>query len=87
MIFGASISLDFQKDVDVSRLDMGGGVGGDLPNVIILQKNKQNVQLSYLIIQQFSLVVCLISPYNKLRNYKGLLIIFIELYNYFKYEV
>jgi hypothetical protein len=84
MIFGASISLDFQKDVDVSRLDMGGG---DLPNVIILQKNKQNVQLSYLIIQQFSLVVCLISPYNKLRNYKGLLIIFIELYNYFKYEV
>jgi hypothetical protein len=57
MIFGASISLDFQKDVDVSRLDMGGGVGGDLPNVIILQENKQNVQLSYLIIQQFSLVL------------------------------
>ena len=36
MTFVASISLDFQKDVDVSRLEMGGG-GKDLPNVIILQ--------------------------------------------------
>lgn len=85
MTFVASISLDFQNDFDVRRLDMGGG--GDLPNVITLQTNKQTVQLSYSIVQQFSLVVCLISPYNKLRNYKRLLIIFIELYNYFKYEL
>lgn len=85
MTFVASISLDFQKDFDVRRLDMGGG--GDLPNVITLQTNKQTVQLSYSIVQQLSLVVCLISPYNKLRNYKRLLIIFIELYNYFKYEL
>ena len=86
MICVASISLDFQKDVDVSRLDMGGG-GEICLMSLSYKKNKQNVQLSYLIIQQFSLVVCLISPYNKLRNYKRLLIIFIELYNYFKYEV